>query len=151
MLARQISVKLENQPHRLFTVARALGEANTNLTALTLADTPRYGILRVLVPDLAGARRALMKTDMPARVDEVVLVSMEDRPGSLARLLAPLEEAKVRLEYMYTAMAAPGQAVLVLRCNDNQRALQVMRAAGVYRADGLEAFAAEQDRQEVES
>lgn len=131
MKLKQISIFLENAPGRLCEATQALGEAGINLRALTLMETADFGVLRLLVSDVATARRIMMERHIPARVDEVVAVEIEDRPGALARLLKPLLEAHVSVSYMYAFTGfASGQAVMVFRFSDNDAATEVLRRAG---------------------
>ena len=49
MLVKQISVFLENKSGRLAEVTRALGSNNIDISALSIADTTDFGILRLIV------------------------------------------------------------------------------------------------------
>ena len=109
----------------------ALGNAGINLRGLNLVDTGAFGQLRLLVSDVAKTRRILMEMQMPAFVNEVVAVEIEDKPGQLARLLVPLGEAGINIKYTYAFVAfSPGKAVMIFRFNDNDRAIEVLEKAG---------------------
>ena len=132
MKLQQISVFIENSPGRLYEATHALGEAGINLRALSLVDTAGYGVLRLLVSDVAQARRLMMQLQFPARVDDVVAAEIPDRPGSLAQVLKPLLEAKLNVEYMYAFTGfSSAEAVMVFRFSDNDRAIEILRANGV--------------------
>jgi hypothetical protein len=132
MKLKQLSVFLENAPGRLYEAAHALGEAGINLRSLCISDTSDFGVLRILVSDIATARRVIMEKQLPARIDDVVAVEIEDTPGSLARLLRPLRDTKVNVEYMYAlAGTSSGKAVMVFRFSDNDRAIEILRGNGI--------------------
>lgn len=132
MKLKQISVSLENAPGRLHEVTQALGEAGINLRALSLAETEDFGVLRLLVSDLATARHIMMEKHFPARVDEVVAVEIEDRPGSLARVLKTLIGTQVSVRYMYAFTGfSSGKAVMIFRFSDNDAAIETLQASGV--------------------
>ncbi len=140
MKLKQLSVFLENAPGRLYEATHALGEAGLNLRSLCISDTSDFGILRILVSDVATARRVIMEKQLPARVDDVVAAEIEDTPGSLARVLYPFKETKVNVEYMYAlAGASSGKAVMIFRFSDNDRAIEILRANNVKLLDA-EAF-----------
>jgi len=101
MKLKQIVVSIENAPGRLFEVTNALGNAGINLRALNLVDTGAFGQLRLLVSDVPKARQILMEMEIPAFVNEVVAAEIEDKPGSLARILQPLTDANVYVVFMY--------------------------------------------------
>lgn len=140
MKLKQLSIFLENAPGRLYEATHALGEAGLNLRSLCISDTSDFGILRILVSDVATARRVIMEKQLPARVDDVIAAEIEDTPGSLARLLYPFKETKVNVEYMYAlAGTSSGKAVMVFRFSDNDRAIEILRANNVKLLDA-EAF-----------
>jgi hypothetical protein len=136
MKLKQISIFLENAPGRLYEATKALGEAGINLRALSLVDTNDFGVLRLLVSDVAATRRIMMKKHFPARVDEVVAAEIEDRPGSLSRLLKPLLDEKINVSYMYAFTGfSSGQAVMIFRFDDNDRAIETLLKNGVKLVD----------------
>jgi hypothetical protein len=136
---KQISIFLENAPGRLYEATHALGEAGINMRSLCIVDTADFGVLRLLVSDVAKARRVIMEKHLPARIDEVVAAEIDDTPGSLAKLLEPLPEAKVNVEYMYAlAGTSSAKAVMVFRFNDNDRAIETLEARGVRVLDAKE-------------
>jgi len=131
MKLKQIVISIENSSDRLYEVTRAMGEKGINLRALSLVDTGAFGQLRLLVSDIPKTRRILMKMHMPAFVNEVVAVEVDDKPGSLARLLEPLTRAKVNVAYMYAyGGASSGKAVMVFRFSDNDKAIEILKASG---------------------
>jgi hypothetical protein len=132
MKLKQIVVSIENAPGRLFEVTEALGKAGINMRALNLVDTGAFGQLRLLVSDVATARRVLMGLHIPAYVNDVVAAEIEDKPGSLARVLKPLTEANVNVVFMYAFIGfSSGKAVMIFRFSDNDRAIELLRANGV--------------------
>jgi hypothetical protein len=132
MKLKQIVVSIENAPGRLFEVTNALGNAGINLRALNLVDTGAFGQLRLLVSDVSTARRILMEMSIPAYVNEVVAAAIEDKPGSLANILKPLTAANVYVVFMYAFIGfSQGQAVMIFRFSDNDKAIEILQANGV--------------------
>ncbi|MGD9174581.1 MAG: amino acid-binding protein [Desulfobacterales bacterium] len=137
---KQIVVSIENAPGRLHEVTEALGSAGINLRALNLVDTGAFGQLRLLVSDVTTARKILMEMQIPAYVNEVVAAEIEDKPGSLAALLKPLTQAGVSVIFMYAFITfAPGNAIMIFRFSDNDKAIEVLKASGINLLDA-EAF-----------
>jgi hypothetical protein len=132
MKLKQIVVSIENAPGRLFEVTSALGNAGINLRALNLVDTGAFGQLRLLVSDLAKARRILMEMEIPAFENEVVAAEIEDKPGSLARILQPLTEVNLYVVFMYAFIRfSQGKAVMIFRFSDNDKAIEILQSNGV--------------------
>jgi hypothetical protein len=132
MKIRQISVFLENQPGRLSTLCRILADAGVNLSTLTLAETGEFGLLRLITPEVDKAQQIIAAAGYAVTTTEVVALQVPDRPGGLASVLRALEAAGISVEYMYAfAMRAGGDAVMVFRFDDMDRAIAVLQAAGV--------------------
>jgi len=128
MKLKQLSIFLENAPGRLYEATQAFGEAGINLRSLCISDTSDFGVLRILVSDVARARRVVMEKQLPARIDDVVAAEIDDVPGSLARVLKPFKESRVNVEYMYAlAGGTSGKAVMVFRFSDNDRAIEILK------------------------
>jgi len=132
MKLKQIVISIENAPGRLYEVTSALGQAGINLRALNLVDTGAFGQLRLLVSEVAKARRILMEMAIPAYINEVVAVEIADKPGSLARTLKPLFEANVQVIYTYAFIGfSQGKAVMIFRFSDNDKAVEVLQANNI--------------------
>jgi hypothetical protein len=131
MKLKQIVISIENSAGRLYEVTKAMGDRGINLRALSLVDTGAFGQLRLLVSDVPKTRQILMEMNMPAFVNEVVAVEVEDAPGSLSKILEPLNKAKVSVAYMYAYGGAnSGKAVMVFRFSDNDQAITLLQSHG---------------------
>mgnify|MGYP000060701553 CR=1 FL=1 len=132
MKVQQISIFIENKSGRLAEVARVLGEKNVNIRALSLADTSDFGILRLLVDDTDVALETLKSGGFTVNKTEVVAVEVPDRPGGLCTILQVLDEARINVEYMYAFVERrPSEAILVFRFEDPNKALDVLKEAGI--------------------
>ena len=129
MKLQQLSIPLENSPGRLHEVARALGDAGINLRAHCICDSAHdFGVLRILVSDLAKARGVIMEKFIPARVEDVVAVEIDDTPGSLADLLSLFLGSRINVEYMYAVGGASrDRAVMVFRFSAVDEAMETLR------------------------
>ncbi|GAB7025383.1 amino acid-binding protein [Geotalea toluenoxydans] len=135
MKLKQLSVFLENSPGRLYEATKALGDAGLNLRSLSICDTAGFGVLRILVSDVVKARRVIMEKQLPARVDDVIAIEVDDTPGSLANnVLKLFLDYQVNVEYMYALAGtgpSSGKAVMIFRFSDNDRAIELMLDNGI--------------------
>jgi hypothetical protein len=142
MKLSQLSVFLENRPGRLEAPLSAIAAEGINILTLSLADTAQFGILRLIVRDWELARRVLEDAGWVVNVTEVVAVDVLDRPGGLAEALKVIEGAGLNIEYMYAFSLRRGdKAILIFRFEDPDRAIPVLKAAGLHVVDGDELFA----------
>ena len=132
MKLKQLVVSIENAPGRLYEVTNALGSAGINLRALNLVDTGAFGQLRLLVSNVAKARRILMEMEIPAFENEVVAAEIDDKPGSLATILRSITEENLYVVFMYAFIRfSQGKAVMIFRFSDNDKAIEILRRNGV--------------------
>jgi hypothetical protein len=65
-------------------------------------------------------------------VNDVVAAEIEDKPGSLAKILRPLMEANVQVIFTYAFIGfSQDNAVMIFRFSDNDKAVEVLQANGV--------------------
>ena len=123
---RQLSIFLENKSGRLHEVLTALGNEGINLTALTVADTSEYGILRLLVSDPEKASQLLKSLGFRVSLTEVISLSVSHEAGSLAKVLKKFSEENLSIEYIY-AFCLGEKAIIVLRTDNHYKALEIIK------------------------
>ena len=132
MEIKQISVFLENNAGRIGEVTKVLADAEINLRAISIADTTDFGILRLIVNKHREALEALNNAGFTTRITDVVAVELEDKPGSLAKVMGLFGKTKVNIEYLYASLeGANGKAVVVFKLEDYQKGLQIIRENGL--------------------
>ncbi|MFC1769619.1 ACT domain-containing protein [Nitrospirota bacterium] len=132
MKVEQISVFLENKSGRLADVTKLLADNNINLRALSLADTADFGILRLIVNDIARAKQVLKDGGFTVGKTEVVAVEVLDQPGGMAAILGALKDHDINVEYMYAFVQKSGEhAIIIFRFDDLDRAISVLQNAGI--------------------
>ncbi len=132
MKVEQISVFLENKAGRLAEVAKILGDNGVNIGALSLADTTDFGILRLIVNDRQKAKQVLKDAGFTVGITEVIAVEVDDTPGGLARILTPLAENGINVEYMYAFVEkSSNKAVLIFKFENLEKAIEVLKANNI--------------------
>ncbi len=145
MKLNQLSVFLENRPGRLSHPCKALAEAGINMMTLCLADSERFGILRLVVKEWERAKAVLEQAGCVVRVDEVLAIEIPDRPGGLQSVLAALEPKAINIEYMYAfTLKRGGNAVMIVRFDDTDRAVRVLQGSGIRVLDSVMFYQGEQ-------
>jgi hypothetical protein len=132
MKVEQISVFLENKPGGLEIVTRMLEEANINIRALSLADTSDFGILRLIVNDVEGAKKALKESGFTIGATAVVAVEIPDRVGGLNAILKLLSGRGISIEYMYAFVEKSGEhAIMIFRFDKTDEAIEILLKNGI--------------------
>lgn len=141
MKIHQLSLFLENKPGQMTQPCRVLAAAGIGIRTLTLADTQRFGILRMIVSDWQHARARLEEAGYVVNITEVVAVEVADRPGGLAALLELFEGTDVNIEYMYAfTFGRDDRAVLIFRFDNPDAAIERLRGAGISVVEDVEVY-----------
>ena len=134
-MATSSTKELKNlKTHSLWTgrindVVRTLGQNGINMHAFSMAETTDFGILRLIVSDVDKAVEVLRAQNFAVMSTEVICLSCDNTPGSLAIILEYLAEEKIFIEYMY-AFAQNDKAHVVIKPNDIKACLAVLEAKG---------------------
>ncbi len=127
-IATQLALFLENQPGTLAAVCDELAGANINILALTISDTVDHSVVRMIVSDTEKAMSIFEDHGTLVVENEVLLTTIDNKPGSLSRIAHQFAEAKVNIEYAYLATGqSTEQGLMVLRVSDAARALDVLK------------------------
>ncbi len=132
MFIKQLSIFVENKKGGLAEILSELGGNNIDICALSLADTTDFGILRMIVDDAEKAEKILVDHGVVVKVNKVLGLAVDDTPGGLAKALTALNAGGVAIEYMYAFVGESNKhAMVVLRTDDNDKALNTLKDAGV--------------------
>lgn len=127
MKITQISVFLENTKGRLYETCSLLGQKGINIRALTIAESPEFGILRIVVDKPEEAVKVLKEHQMVATLTDIVAVEVDDRPGGLAAILKLFNDNDLNIEYMYGFVERRAdRAIMVFRFDDPDRAVAAL-------------------------
>jgi len=127
-MIKQISVFLENKSGRLAAVTKVLGLNDIDISALSIADTTDFGILRLIVNKPDMAEKALNENGFTVSITEVIAISIPDKPGGLATALEVLQNESISIEYTYAFVGKrEGEALVILRTDNQQKAMEVLK------------------------
>ena len=126
-IATQLALFLENQPGTLAAVCDELAAAQINILALTISDTVDHSVVRMIVSDTDRALAIFEEHNTLAVENEVLLMDIDNKPGSLSRIAHKLAEMDVNIEYAYLATGQKSeQGLMVLRVSDAEKALSLL-------------------------
>lgn len=131
MVAKQLSVFIENRQGRLGEVLNVLKANGVNILSLSLADTTEYGLLRLIVSDPILGKEKLAEDGFSTMLTDVLVLKITHEAGSLQGLLKILADNDVNIEYMYGLSIDGDEASVVLKASDLAKADKVLSAHGV--------------------
>jgi hypothetical protein len=108
-------------------VADALGEKGVSIRAFMAAVMDGRGFIRVVVDRPAIAKRIFAAHGWKTTDDEVIEVTVPDRPGSVGRVADRLGEAGINILYAYLGTASAAKKMnLYLAVNDVKAAVKAL-------------------------
>lgn len=131
MVAKQLSVFIENRQGRLGEVLDVLKTNKVNILSLSLADTTEYGLLRLIVNDPELGREKLSEEGFSTMLTDVLILKITHQAGSLQSLLKTLAFSDVNIEYMYGLSIDGEEASVVLKTSDIAKAEEILASKGV--------------------
>ncbi len=141
MLIKQLSVFTENRPGGLAPIIETLGKNNIDISALSLADTSEYGILRLIVNDPDLAVSVLRETGIIVKITDVLAIAMDDTPGGLSKVLEVFVKNNINVDYMYAFVGTVNKkALMVVKVSDAKTASQVLDDAGISTAEAKDIY-----------
>lgn len=120
----EIFVVLENKPSTLGELCSHLAENGINIDAIgVFQDTAK-----LLVQNLNKAVKVLSRLDYTTETRDVLLVNLENRPGSLGEMASKLGNKGINIEYCYsTFIKKKGTTGVIMDVSDIDRALKILK------------------------
>lgn len=127
MTVKQISIFVENKPGSLGKCTKVLSDNDVDIRALSMSETPDFGILHIIVDDSYKAVCALKESGYVLSITPVLAVALKDEPGSLTKILDILSEQDINVSYTYAFISRKTEwAYMIMRVEDNEKAIELL-------------------------
>jgi hypothetical protein len=101
-VAKDLTVILENRPGTLAELGEATGKAGINIEGACGFPCEGRGVIHLLVEDPSATRSALEGAGVEVSDErDVLVVDIEDRPGTMGQVCRRLAEAGVNVDLIY--------------------------------------------------
>ena len=132
MFIKQLSVFIENKAGRLSEILNVLSENNIDISAMSIAETTDFGVLRMIVSDPETAKTKLRESGVIVKTTDVIGMVLDDTPGAMAKAITLLSENGIVVEYSYAFLSSNNKgALIVVRTNLPEKAEEVLMSAGI--------------------
>ncbi len=128
-ITKQLAIFLDNRPGMLARLADALAAAKINIYAISTSDTVDHSVIRLVLSDYRKAMHLFEEHGTLVVDDDVLVIDGSNKPGELARIAHKLADAKINIEYCYSATPPEAKkGLLVLRVSNAAKALKVLNS-----------------------
>lgn len=131
MVAKQLSIFIENRQGRLHEVLEVLKKNHVNILSLSLADTTEYGLLRLIVNNPELGKDKLSEAGFSSMLSDILVIKIEHKAGSLQGLLENMSDKGINIEYMYGLSVDGDDAFVVLKTSDIEEATVILDKEGI--------------------
>ncbi len=131
MVTKQISVFIENRKGRLGEILDVLKKSDVNILSMSLADTAEYGILRIISDKPQVGKEALLSAGFSGMLTDIFILRIPHIPGGLQEVLRAISEEKLNVEYMYGLSVGGGNASIVVKTSDLEKADEIFARRGI--------------------
>jgi len=123
-MTKDLTVGLVNRPGELARVGEILGKVGVNIEGICGMNVAGQGIIHILVEDGVKVRRALGDNHIQVLEEhDVIVMPVEDHPGSLGNIARRLANAGVNIHLAYLATSTR----LVIGVDNLEKAREVVQ------------------------
>ena len=127
---KQLSVFLENKPGELTSMSDILRDSDISIDSVVIAETSKFGVVRIITSEFDKAADALKKAGFSARTVDVVAVKIANKKGTFAKIVEALSGAGISINYCYSYYANANYGIFVFSLDDNAKGEEALKKAG---------------------
>jgi len=125
---KQLTAWVESTPGQLGKIGKALGEAKVNITAFVAYGMGGESPIRLQVSSPAKAKKALQGLGVRVTEEDVLRLTVADKPGILGEIGSRLGAANINIDYAYSTVSKGGRKTdVVLGVSDLAGAVKALR------------------------
>ena len=123
---KEFKIFIKHKPGELAKVTESLASRAVNIKAIASEGAQEEAYLRVVTNDVNTAVKALDEADIKYVQNDILNVSLIDRPGELAKVAKKLGRAKVNIESIYILGQKDGKTELALVVDNMEKASSLL-------------------------
>ena len=127
MKAYQLTVPAQNKPGQLGAVTSVLAKENINIRGITISSFGPQGFFNILVDDPKRAQKALIKDGFTVEMKEVVSIIVDDKPGSLDKMIQILVKENINILNSYGfVLESKKTAVIIIEVDQIDKTIELL-------------------------
>lgn len=129
-MEKQFTIYLENKKGMLAKVCKLLSAKKINIKAISVSATPDVGLVHITVDNPSSTRSILKSKNIPFTEQDVITISVTDKPGTLAEIASLLAENDININYIYGSTCGckePRLCNLVISTSDLKKSKELLK------------------------
>ena len=127
VIGKQIVITVDNQVGALAEASRVLSNEEVNLRAACAHVVNNRGVIVLVSDDNDKAMNVLGTRKYDVREEEVIIVTLDNKPGSLKAITEKIAQAGIDLNLVYgSVVKGQDKCTIIFRSPNNAAALKAM-------------------------
>ncbi|MBY9019021.1 MAG: amino acid-binding protein [Candidatus Lokiarchaeota archaeon] len=127
MTLKQLSVFIPNKPGQLANFFELLMENKIYIRSMTVAETEDYGLLLLLVDQTEKCISILEENEILYSITNVIAIELSNNITELYKISKTLGANNINIEYLYFLVLDDHRNGVVLRLDDNENGLDILK------------------------
>ena len=123
VLDKQLIITVNNRVGTLAEVTSVVSQSGINLIAVCAYAFENKGVIMFVAEDNKRARKLLIGQNYDVREEEVVLVSLDNKPGTLQSLTKKIAEQGIDLTLLYGSVDLKAKTSRVVLISEHNQAV----------------------------
>lgn len=125
---KELKVITEDRVGVLAEITNILAEEGVNIENLCIYTTTGQAIFYFITDNNEKTKKILGEKGYDVKEQEIVILSLDDRPGALSKVARKLKEETIDLHYVYGTTSGKGKkTIVVFSSNNNDKAVEVLK------------------------
>jgi len=127
MTTKQFEVFVQDKPGEVARLAEILAKSAVNIRGISTDLGGVKPVIHVITDDEASARKVLSSNGLEFSEREILVISMSDKPGELAKITRKLARAGVNVESMFILGQKVSEVQLAVGVDQRERAQDLLQ------------------------
>ncbi|MBL7196502.1 MAG: hypothetical protein ISS47_00230 [Candidatus Omnitrophica bacterium] len=129
VLGKQLIITVNNRVGTLAEVSGVVSSSDINLIAVCAYAVDNKGVIMFVSEDNNKAKKLLKAKNYDVREEEVILFTVDNKPGALQSITQRIANAEIDLTLIYGSVEQKGKTSrIVLISEDNKAVLTAVKA-----------------------
>ena len=121
-VSKQLIITVNNKVGTLAEVTSVVSNVGINLIAVCAYAVDNKGVIIFVTEDNNQAKKLLKEKKYDVREEEVILLTLDNKPGELQKITAKISKAGIDLTLIYGSVEQKGKTSRIILVSENNNA-----------------------------
>lgn len=125
---KQISISMPNKAGLLSEVATAIAGAKVNINTVCAYEMDNTAYFMLTTDSNAKAKKALSKSGVAIKEEDVIAVEMPNKPGELQKIAKKIADTGININYLYCTSSGK-TSTSIFKTADDKKVIRLINKA----------------------